>query len=79
MMYPTQYDTDAKQDEMMRRAAMQRLAREAQPGTAVSFRRALELLVGAISALNNEPRRQPEVAEPIPAKLATDSGIYRIR
>jgi hypothetical protein len=80
MMYHTDYDVRAKQEEMMRRANEQRLADEVQkPGSHYSFRRAIELLVGMMQP--SAPRHEPKQAEPMaqPRKLATDSGIHRIR
>jgi len=80
-MYPNQYEVDAKRDDMMRRAEQERLANRARSENYVSFRRAVELLVGLLQTPNRAPRPQPEVVEPTPqpSKLATDSGIHRIR
>jgi hypothetical protein len=72
----------AKQEEMMRRANQQRLADEVQkPASNYSFHRAIELLIGLMQPPTPAPRREPEQVERLaqPRKLATDSGIYRIR
>ena len=79
--YPNEYSVEARRDDLMRRANQERLANQVQPGTRLPFRRAVELLVGAISSLDTTPRQRPAQVEPVvqPSKLATDSGIYRIR
>ena len=81
-MYQTDYQVRAKQEEMMRRANQQRLADEIQkPVSSQGFRRAIELLIGLMQTPAPAPRREPERIEPMtqPRKLATDSGIHRIR
>lgn len=79
-MYPNKYEIDAKRYELMRRGAQEQLASQVQSERYVSFRRAVELLVGAISALDDAPA-QPAARETVvrPSKLATDSGIHQIR
>jgi hypothetical protein len=81
-MYHTNYDVRARQEEMMRRANQQRLAAEVQkPASTNGFRRAIELLIGLMQPPTPAPRREPKQVEPLaqPRKLATDSGIHRIR
>jgi hypothetical protein len=80
MSYPNPYLVQAKRDELLQKAEHERLVNQVtQTEHFVSFRRAVEMLVGAIQA--TEPaKRQPEVVEPMPhPKFATDSGIHRIR
>lgn len=81
-MYHTDYDVRARQEDMMRRANEQRLADEVQkPMSNGGFRRAIELLIGMMQPPTTAPRREPKQVEPMaqPRKLATDSGIHRIR
>ena len=82
-MFHTNYDVRAKQEDMMRKANEQRLADEVQkPVSNGGFRRAIELLIGMMQPPTAAPRREPKQAEPMaqqPRKLATDSGIHRIR
>jgi hypothetical protein len=81
-MYQNDYHVRAKQEEMMRQANQQRLADEVQkPASSNSFRRAIELLIGLMRPPAAAPRREPKQIEPLaqPRKLATASGIHRIR
>jgi hypothetical protein len=82
MMYQHDYDVRAKQEEIMRRANQQRLVDEVQKSASNNgFRRAIELLIGLMQPPAPALRPEPEQIEPVaqPRKLATDSGIHRIR
>ena len=79
-MFPTHYEIEAKRSQMMHRAEQERLADQVQTVKHDPLRRAVELLVGLLQPLTATPRRR-ESSEPVvqPSKLATDSGIHRIR
>jgi hypothetical protein len=82
-MFPTKYEIDAKRSELMNRAEQERLAEQVKPVKHDPLRRAVELLVGLLQPTNSNPapKRYVEYTEsqPQPSKLATDSGIHRIR
>jgi hypothetical protein len=67
----------SRHQEMIHHAEQQRLASAAQPTSHRSIPNLKQILVQMIArfeALNTEPVQQPQ-----PSKLATDSGIHRIR
>ena len=71
----------AKRDAMLRRAEYEMPANQPHNAAPFAFRRAIALLAGMMKLPNAglyRPTQSSQTARK-PSKLATDSGIYRIR